>query len=269
MKTYTREIIIIALIIIIWSLIYIIIESNININLIGFFQIVATGGTLLAAIAAWKSATAAEASSEITSEQLEEMKQQRLEQKKPEIYISDSTHLLRYDFKKGYGNFVYKDKLPEIIVNNVGVGNARRIDFNWTFELNESIEIIKEYDIGKYIYRYIPNKYLGTENGVTFLDSEKNEYIPFLLKDHTFQLKIPFSYQEILSFFAHLYLEEYVSPSVFPVLKLDVQFRDVFGNLIEKSFIIKPLLLNCSSNKEDKKFVSYEIHFKFLVDELP
>jgi len=197
-----------------------------------------------------------------------EMKKQRIEQIRPDIFISDKLVYFKFDSNKGYGSYVNQNKLPELKIANVGLGYAKQIAFSWYIDINKYVDLIKGYEIGrKYIYKYIENQSLHTEGGVIFLDNDLKQYDAVYLKDKTYTINFPFSYLEILSFLYHLYLEEKLEPSEIPSIELNVDYKDAYNNLYKRKFIITPRIFNQSLSMADGQINNYRLDIKFQVDE--
>jgi hypothetical protein len=82
-------------------------------NISDWIQIFSTIGTLIAGIAAWKSANAANRSAKCFSEQLEEMKKQREHSQKPEVILGKSGDIVPI-INKEYSN---KDIIKIPLIN--------------------------------------------------------------------------------------------------------------------------------------------------------
>ncbi|MEI2358940.1 hypothetical protein, partial [Mesobacillus zeae] len=149
------------------------------------------------------------------------------------------------------------------------VGHAKKLNFKWFFDMENSIRLIQTYEIGqRKIYKYVPDFELSTENGVTFLKSDLKNYFPILLKDKEYPLSFPFSYLEILSFLYHLLLEEHLDLKVVPNLNLEIEYMDTFEQKVSRNFIIIPKLIKTIASEEDGKLTDYSFKINFQVDEI-
>lgn len=93
-------------------------------------QVIASIGTVLAAIAAWYSSTAAKRSVKVANNQLEEMKAQRIEAQKPYLILREAKNI---EIPKPEG-LDYKRKI-EIPLDNVGNGVAVKVEVKMYLEL--------------------------------------------------------------------------------------------------------------------------------------
>jgi hypothetical protein len=234
--------------------------------LITLFGMVATVG---AAIAAMISANAAKKSADLSSKQLEEMKQQRYDMNRPDVFIASKSIYLKYNPSKGYGNFIEDEKQPELIISNVGQGHAKNINIRWELDISKHIQFIRTFSFGiSKVHRYIDDSELYTENGVSFIEDDMLANTPVYLKGNEYSLKIPSSYLEILSLLMHLFQEEQLDSSVIPSLKLEMEFNDIYNNRNRKRFEISPRIANQTSCTSDGKLSDYKIQINLIVIEL-
>ncbi|MED4014479.1 hypothetical protein [Sutcliffiella cohnii] len=273
MKTYVREAIIVSLVIIILVLVLILLESinDISFSFINILETAASLGTLLAAIAAWKSASAAKSSARITSKQLDEMQQARKSQIKPDIYVSSQDYKIIFNPDRGFGDFTYKEVQPFLSITNIGQGHAKTLNFKWIYEsIDKDVEFIRSYEFGKeYIKIYEPGKlFIATESGSGPLDDDLNSFTPLILRDQQFNLSIPFSYLEIFSLKHHLFLTHDLKKEILPNISLEVRFRDADANEYKKQFLITPKQPNYTSNIQDNKLVDYTSLISFSINEV-
>ncbi|WP_175991533.1 hypothetical protein [Bacillus sp. Marseille-Q1617] len=234
--------------------------------LITLFGMVATVG---AAIAAMISASVAKKSTVLSSKQLEEMKQQRYDMNRPDVFIASKLIYLKYNPSTGYGNFIEDEKQPELIISNVGQGHAKNINIKWELDVTRHIQFISTFSFGaSKVHRYIEESILNTENGVTFIEEDLKDYTSVYLKGKEYSLKIPFSYLEILSLLLHLFQEEQLDSSVIPSIKLEMNFTDIYNNSNLKRFVISPRIATQTSSTSDGKLSDYKIQLNLIVNEL-
>ncbi|NMH68051.1 hypothetical protein HF072_04590 [Bacillus sp. RO3] len=233
--------------------------------LITLFGMIATVG---AAIAAMITASVAKRSADLSSKQLEEMKQQRYDMNRPDIYITSQLIYLKYNPSTGYGNFIENETLPELIISNVGQGHAKNINIRWELDITKHIQFIRTFSFGgSKVHKYLEESELHTENGVTFIKDDMKTYTPVYLKGKEYSLKIPFSYLEILSLLMHLFQEGLLDSSVIPSLELEMDFNDVYNNRNRKRFVISPRIANQTSCTSDGRLSDYKIQINLVVNE--
>jgi hypothetical protein len=234
-----------------------------------WIQVISAIGTAVAAVAAWKSANAAKKTSEITNNQLIEMKQQRISQFKPDIIISGEIIKLRFNEKTGYGSFVNNNTLPKVKVTNAGLGNAKKVEYKWILDTKKHIDYIRTFEIGrKLIHKYVVGSTFNTENGITFLDEDLKDYHPILLKDKPYDLRLPFSYLEILAFYYHLHLAEKTDLKRIPIIKLEIRYKDIYNQFYEINYNILSKRINVNCSEADGKINDYNVDLFLDIDEI-
>jgi hypothetical protein len=243
--------------------------SFLDLSKVEWIQVVSAIGTAVAAVAAWRSASVAKKTSETTKDQLNEMKQQRISQFKPDIIISGGSLRLRFNEKTGYGTFINNNSLPKIKVTNAGLGNARKVKYKWIIDTKKHIDYIKTFDVGRNsIHKYDVGSTFNTENGITFLNEDLKDYHPILLKDKSYELRLPFSYLEILAFYYHLHLAEKTDLRQIPNINVKIMYKDIYNQPYESNYKILSKKSNQTFSESDGEIKDYSIDLFLGVDEV-
>ncbi|KSU63659.1 hypothetical protein AS034_05270 [[Bacillus] enclensis] len=225
------------------------------------FSILADIGSVISGIGALFASIAALAT-------VREMKKQREDSIRPEIVLSEEKYSIEYSESDDLPIFISERKgldIPiYIMMKNIGVGPAKKIDMKWDFNFQNCVELL--YCKGEY-YRYLKNhneKQFETKKHGYFTVEDLDSYsISILGEKKEIEIRLPSSYVQILSIMIN---EFYMSQEIrnLPNLELNLKYFDSHWNELVDKVTIIPLLRDIY-RKEVEGEVKYKSDLQFRI----
>ncbi|MFJ8415023.1 hypothetical protein [Bacillus paramycoides] len=225
---------------------------------------------LYAAIVGRQSAKASEKSSESAKQQLEEMIKQRMDSVRPEMFFENGGLALGYSQGMHLGRFGNGSSAMSVPMTNVGNGHAKKISFEWDFDISSSVELIMEnQEEAQYIFEYKEgSRIFFSEIPPISLDLDFKDSSSMLSVDENYEAVLPFSYTNILIIMVHLFYDKRLSLDLIPNLKLSLTYFDVLNNQCSQKFIFKHEITPISSVRTNNKIPDYQVNVVMKVDEI-
>lgn len=181
------------------------------------------------------------------------------------------------------------DKEPNLFIHNIGRGVAKKIEYTFSYPVEEYITIMKKFNVDKYFIinsdkssGYVMNKGAPQSKYYGFPDLEQStKHIDYILTadltDQSTKILLPYFYI-ILNFFKdELYVHKAFNDykvedyqNLFPKLQFELKFSDISGKLHQKKYefditFIKhfPQLL-----KPDNHFHKYSYQYEIIPIEI-
>lgn len=232
--------------------------------------------TYFTAKAAMKSANSAVSTTKIAEKQLIEINKQRIDSLRPEIYINNLK--VKHTYHKGLGHgFFHEGRVygeQETIdlkvyldLNNIGNGPAKRIDIEWIFNLDNSIQKIKDKQVdSQFLKEFFPGEKIVIQEGSPiYLENDLKQEYPVFTVNNNSKILMPESYVWILSILIYFY-NLGLFKDEFPCISCLLKYTDISGNKHSKEFKISPELYDNTTQIADGKIISYEteVYFKVL-----
>jgi hypothetical protein len=222
-------------------------------------SLLSMSATTVAAIAAWMSAKAAKESAdaaekniEVAQGQLKEMKSQRRDSVRPDLYIHPSENEFEYDKDLGYAR-IKRDQLV-LSITNIGIGPAKMVICEWKLDYKECFNIIEPFNENNRFY-VLKKDHVGFNeaSGAFYEEDFRPRTLPMIATEKERTIKFPFIYLRIVGIMKELAEEGKIQKTEIPEIELYISYYNIFNEKTKppKSFLISPEMKVKTSHKND------------------